>query len=200
MTVALDRLRSVVLDSLGKHLYENAIFFADKLVTLSGGESDDVYRLAQAYMFTKQYRRALHVLRQYGKTTASSRFRYLTAKCLAECQELDECLTTLEDTVLQTVEQVWAHTAATGSASSPSCVSMPQPHVAACARDPLRRRRRHPRLVAMGKSACSQPCSSSGGRCTSCRRTGHSQPSATHLRFMQTRCAMRRSTGSSPTT
>ena len=99
----IERLRSIVQDSLGKHLYENAIFFADKLVTLSGGEPDDIYRLAQAYMYTKQHRRALHVLHRSHQATASPRFRYLTAKCLAECLELDECLATLDDAALLAV-------------------------------------------------------------------------------------------------
>jgi anaphase-promoting complex subunit 6 len=88
-----------------RHLYENAIFFADKLVTLSGGEPDDVYRLAQAYVFTKQFRRALQVLNKTKQATASSRFRYLTAKCLAECNELDDCLSTLDDDALRAVEE-----------------------------------------------------------------------------------------------
>ena len=100
---SLAKLRSIVQDSLGKHLYENAIFFADKLVTLSHGEPDDVYRLAQAYVFTKQHRRALHVINKTKQATASSRFRYLTARCLAECQELDECLTMLDDAALKVV-------------------------------------------------------------------------------------------------
>lgn len=33
----LERLRSLVGDSLGKHMYANAVFFADKLVSISGG-------------------------------------------------------------------------------------------------------------------------------------------------------------------
>ena len=75
-------------------------------MTLSG-DADDVYRLAQAYVFTKQFRRALHVLSKNLSTqaAATSRFRYLTAKCLAECQELDECLTTLDDAALRTVQE-----------------------------------------------------------------------------------------------
>ena len=101
--LTIDALRSIVQDSLGKHLYVNAIFFADKLVTLSES-ADDVYRLAQAYLFTKQYRRALHVLRMSGHATSESRFRYVTAKCHAECQEWDECLTTLSDDVLAAVQ------------------------------------------------------------------------------------------------
>ncbi|EOD11017.1 hypothetical protein EMIHUDRAFT_257540, partial [Emiliania huxleyi CCMP1516] len=94
----LAHLRYIVEDSIGKHMYENAVFLADKLVTMSRGAPDDVYLLTQAFMFTRQHRRALHVLRQHRLATSSPRFTYLTAKCLAECQEWDECLATLDDT------------------------------------------------------------------------------------------------------
>ena len=85
-------------------------------MTLSG-EPDDVYRLAQAYVFTKQYRRALHVLSKNlsPADAALARFRYLTAKCLAECQELDECLNTLDDAALRAVGE---ETAANGAGAS----------------------------------------------------------------------------------
>lgn len=104
-----------------RHLYENAIFFADKLVTLSDGEPDDLYRLAQAFVFTKQFRRALHILHKSGQATSTSRFRYLTAKCLAECQDLDECLSTLDDDALRAVEE---EAAANGGDGSDGQVSM----------------------------------------------------------------------------
>ncbi|KAL1529343.1 hypothetical protein AB1Y20_000297 [Prymnesium parvum] len=106
--LSLDALRSLVQDSLGKHLYENAIFFADKLVILSDSP-DDVYRLVQAYLFTKQYRRALHVLTSRGLATAEARFRYITAKCYVECQEWDDCLATLSDEVLAAAKSAEAH-------------------------------------------------------------------------------------------
>ena len=93
----LDALRAIVQDSLGKHLYDNAIFFADKLMTLSHAAPDDVYLLVQLYVFTRQYRRALNLLRVTKLSTRGPRFRYLTAKCLAECQEWEECLATLPD-------------------------------------------------------------------------------------------------------
>jgi hypothetical protein len=46
--VLLERLRSVVADCLDKHLLSSAVFFADKLVTLSDGAAEDVFLLAQA--------------------------------------------------------------------------------------------------------------------------------------------------------
>ncbi len=41
------RMRSLVHDCLAKHLYDSAIFYADKLVTMSNGASADVYTLAE---------------------------------------------------------------------------------------------------------------------------------------------------------
>eukprot|EP00232_Nephroselmis_pyriformis_P028431 CAMPEP_0182869414 /NCGR_PEP_ID=MMETSP0034_2-20130328/9926_1 /TAXON_ID=156128 /ORGANISM="Nephroselmis pyriformis, Strain CCMP717" /LENGTH=205 /DNA_ID=CAMNT_0025001873 /DNA_START=32 /DNA_END=645 /DNA_ORIENTATION=- len=94
----IDRLRSIVQDCLGKHMYSSAIFFADKLVTMSEGAPADVYLLAQAHYVSKQYRRALLLLRGEHLLNADARFRYLAAKCLFECSEFDECLATLGDT------------------------------------------------------------------------------------------------------
>jgi anaphase-promoting complex subunit 6 len=101
----LEQLRSLVQDSLGKHLYDNAIFFADKLVTMSDGGDDDVFLLCQAYVFTKQHRRALHVLRRTNLAGSSPRFCYLTAKCLAECQDWEEALETLDQRALDVAAQ-----------------------------------------------------------------------------------------------
>lgn len=92
---SLDRLRSIVADSLGKHMYANAIFFADKLVSMSNGDPDDVYRLAQAYYYTRQHRRALHLLRTHGLAAASTRGCFLAARCLLESHAYDECLATI---------------------------------------------------------------------------------------------------------
>ena len=43
----MQRLSSLVHDCLSKHLYASAIFYADKLVTLSEGAPADVFTLAQ---------------------------------------------------------------------------------------------------------------------------------------------------------
>ncbi len=42
-----ERLRSLVQDCIAKHLYSSAVFYADKLVTLSGHAPADVFLLAQ---------------------------------------------------------------------------------------------------------------------------------------------------------
>lgn len=134
-----ERLRSLVQDCISKHLYKGAVFFADKLVTLSDSAPADVYLLAQvrlqtelattgtphctaqarcwifhpflrvprrespaltrqspfslqAHYVSKEYKRALTLLNKHALFERNIRFRYLAAKCLAECQEWEECL------------------------------------------------------------------------------------------------------------
>lgn len=93
----LEKLRAIVRDCLSKHLYSSAIFFADKLVTMAGNATQDLYMHAQALYLGKQYRRALHLLRRHQLVSADLRFRYLAAKCLEEVKEWDECLVMLGD-------------------------------------------------------------------------------------------------------
>lgn len=40
-------LRQLVHDALSKHLYNSAVFFADKLVSMGGGSLVDIFSLAQ---------------------------------------------------------------------------------------------------------------------------------------------------------
>eukprot|EP00873_Tetraselmis_striata_P027901 jgi/Tetstr1/448165/TSEL_035456.t1 len=97
-TAQCEQLRSLAQDCLEKHIYSSAAFFADKLVTLSGGrQPGDVYLLAQTLFVSQQYRRTLHLLQRSGLVEADGRFRYLAAKCQAQCGEWEECLTTLGD-------------------------------------------------------------------------------------------------------
>ncbi|KAK9905515.1 hypothetical protein WJX75_001308 [Coccomyxa subellipsoidea] len=89
------RMRSLVHDCLAKHLYDSAIFYADKLVTMSNGAAADVYTLAEAFYMGRQWRRALALLRNAGLIEADIRCRYLAARCLAEVQDWEECLNVL---------------------------------------------------------------------------------------------------------
>ncbi|GJN30817.1 hypothetical protein PR202_gb19154 [Eleusine coracana subsp. coracana] len=92
---ALERLRGVVRDSVGKHLYASAIFLADK-VAAATGDPADVYMLAQALFLGRHYRRALHLLNN-SRLLRDLRFRFLAAKCLEELKEWHQCLLMLGD-------------------------------------------------------------------------------------------------------
>lgn len=45
--MACDHLRSMVQDCLAKHMHKSAVFFADKLLTLSDNSPSDLWLLAQ---------------------------------------------------------------------------------------------------------------------------------------------------------
>lgn len=134
MSLQPDQLRCLVQDCIAKHLYSTAVFYADKLVTLTEYAPGDVYLLAQAssnkvaacldpdagmmacawcvgsthipqnylfaciqtYYVSRQFRRAVMLLKTHG-VMEDGRFRYLAAKCLAEVDQWDECLTLLGD-------------------------------------------------------------------------------------------------------
>lgn len=80
----MERLRSLIMDLMSKHLYSSAIFYADKLVTLSDSDQSDMYLLAQAYFLSKQYRRAVNLVTKEDLFTLSNRFKYLAARCLVQ--------------------------------------------------------------------------------------------------------------------
>ena len=81
-TLRIEGLRKLVADLMQKHLYSSAIFFGDKLVSLSEYNQMDVYALAQAYFLGKQFRRAVHLIRREGYAESSARFKFLAARCL----------------------------------------------------------------------------------------------------------------------
>jgi hypothetical protein len=77
------RLRVLVQDCLSKHLYDSAIFYADKLTTMSNHAPRDAYLLAQVTLHSKmpplpvlccneQALRATHKFMRYVKASSHS--------------------------------------------------------------------------------------------------------------------------------
>ena len=77
---SLQNLRSLVHDCLAKHMYDAAIFFADKLTTFTNYAPIEVYNLANAFFVAHEYRRCLHLLRTSELIDKDIRFRYLAAR------------------------------------------------------------------------------------------------------------------------
>ncbi|KAK7090544.1 cell division cycle protein 16 homolog isoform X2 [Littorina saxatilis] len=92
----LDRLKEIVKKYIDKHHYESALFWADKIVSLSGGAVEDIYWYAQTLYHTGQYHRAATLLcsRKLDRHYAACRF--LAAKCHFECKEWQEALNILD--------------------------------------------------------------------------------------------------------
>ncbi|XP_033127040.1 cell division cycle protein 16 homolog [Anneissia japonica] len=98
----LDKLRNRVKQYIDKHQYESAVFWADKVVTISKDALADVYMHAQALYLTKQYHRAAHVLKSRDLHKCEAACKFLVAKCHVEVKEFQEALDILEG-----ADEVW---------------------------------------------------------------------------------------------
>eukprot|EP00118_Oscarella_pearsei_P021356 m.239199 g.239199 ORF g.239199 m.239199 type:complete len:565 (+) comp40176_c1_seq40:85-1779(+) len=92
----LSRVRQLVADSLERDLFENAVFWADKAISLSNGAAQDIYSRAHALFLSGDYRRAAYCLQSRGLVEAFPSCRYLVAKCHAECKEWQLVVDTLD--------------------------------------------------------------------------------------------------------
>ncbi|EDO45312.1 predicted protein [Nematostella vectensis] len=94
--VDISQLRNLIRQYIDKHQYKTALFWADKAVSLSNGDVQDVYWFAQSLFLSGQYQRASHALKRRGCLETSLACRYLAAKCHAECKQWQEALDTLD--------------------------------------------------------------------------------------------------------
>lgn len=94
--MSLERFRGLVRNYIDKHQYDSAVFWADKVVTISKGDVHDVYMLAQSLYHTKQYHRAAHLIRNRRLDKTHKAARYLAAKCLEAVRKWEEALNVLE--------------------------------------------------------------------------------------------------------
>mmetsp|Transcript_25724 Transcript_25724/g.45680 ORF Transcript_25724/g.45680 Transcript_25724/m.45680 type:complete len:556 (+) Transcript_25724:138-1805(+) len=101
----LQKVRHLVEVCIHQHQYDSAVFYADKLTTLSGGDLDDMFLLAQAYYFKKEYRRAVHFMKENFLIKSSIRFALLAAQCLAEMKDWEECLSVIGEDEKSAVEK-----------------------------------------------------------------------------------------------
>ena len=92
----LTQIRNLVRQYIDIHLYESALFWADKVCTLSKNDSQDVIWYAHCLYLTKQPLRAAQILKSRGLTSSSLLGRFLAAKCFAECKEWRSALDVLD--------------------------------------------------------------------------------------------------------
>ncbi|XP_023724063.1 cell division cycle protein 16 homolog isoform X2 [Cryptotermes secundus] len=95
--INVEKYRRLVKSYIDLHLYSAALFWADKVVSLSNGEARDVYWLAQCMFLMKQYHRAAHLIRSRGLEKTHVLCHYLAVRCLLEARELSEALEVLTD-------------------------------------------------------------------------------------------------------
>jgi len=94
--VDISQLRNLVRQYIDMHMYKTALFWADKAVSLSIGDIQDVYWFAQTLFLTGQFHRAAHALKSRGVVQTTLACRYLAAKCHTELKQWQEALEILE--------------------------------------------------------------------------------------------------------
>ena len=106
--VLIKYLREQVSKSKETHCYQSAIFYADKIVTLSKDQSglapdyvSALYDLAQCYFCNKEYLRVVQLLDKSGLSFYNERFRILLGQAFFFAGNYEECINVLETNILE---------------------------------------------------------------------------------------------------
>ncbi|XP_066594170.1 cell division cycle protein 16 homolog [Prorops nasuta] len=100
--IDLDNCRKLVKSYIDLHLYSAALFWADKVLSLSNEEPKDVCSLAHCMFLMKQYHRAAHLIRSRGLEKTDVMCHYLTVRSLLEAKEYNEALQVINDSEICT--------------------------------------------------------------------------------------------------
>ncbi|KAJ3592060.1 hypothetical protein NHX12_007190 [Muraenolepis orangiensis] len=92
----LDRLRKRVRQYIDQQQYQSALFWADKIASLSTEDPQDIYWLAQCLYLTSQYHRASHALRSRKLDKFHGACQYLAARCHYSAKEFQQALDILD--------------------------------------------------------------------------------------------------------
>ena len=92
----LRKARSLAQQYTAKQLYDTALFWADKALTLSNGNVNDLASYIQTLYLSGQYQRAVHTLQSKPFFLQCPALKYLAARCHAACKEWDQVITLLK--------------------------------------------------------------------------------------------------------
>uniref|UniRef100_A0A8C5EJB3 Cell division cycle 16 homolog (S. cerevisiae) n=1 Tax=Gouania willdenowi TaxID=441366 RepID=A0A8C5EJB3_GOUWI len=92
----MDRLRKRVRQYIDQQQYQSALFWADKIASLSHEDPQDIYWLAQCLYLTSQYHRASHALRSRKLDKMYGACQYLAARCHYAAKEFQQALDILD--------------------------------------------------------------------------------------------------------
>ena len=93
-------------DMMAKHMYEGAIFYANKLAVMSNYAPKDAFLLSNALFVDNQYHRCLHLLESRGLVDVDVRFRLLAARCLIATGDWEECIQMLHGQDVQGAKEL----------------------------------------------------------------------------------------------
>ncbi|KAJ8669052.1 hypothetical protein QAD02_000311 [Eretmocerus hayati] len=90
--IDLNVYRKLVKHYVDLHLYEAALFWADKVLSLSNENLKDVCVLAQCMYLMKQYHRATHLIKSRGLEKRNLMCYCIVIRCLLEAKEYTEAV------------------------------------------------------------------------------------------------------------
>ncbi|RKP22719.1 anaphase-promoting complex, cyclosome, subunit 3-domain-containing protein, partial [Syncephalis pseudoplumigaleata] len=93
----VERIRCWRHDAMQQHLYDSAIFWGDKVVSMTN-DPNDVFWLAQVYYLTGQYARVEKLLTRKHLLNSSVACRFLAAQCLVKLKKWQAALEILGET------------------------------------------------------------------------------------------------------
>ncbi|XP_075549755.1 cell division cycle protein 16 [Dermacentor variabilis] len=90
--IDFERYRKMVQWYIDKHQYTTALFWADKLASLSRENADDIYTMAHCLYLTKQYHRAAHCIESRNLHKANLNFKILAVSSRIAGKEYKEAI------------------------------------------------------------------------------------------------------------
>jgi len=96
-SIDLTKFRSLVRSYLDRGHNETAIFWADKVVSLSGGDPKDIYWLAYALFQSGQFHRAAHLIQSRDLLVTCLALRLLCARCFLAAKDWQQVVDVLQD-------------------------------------------------------------------------------------------------------
>lgn len=100
--IDLDNCRKLIKSYIDLHLYSSALFWADKVVSLSNEDPKDVCTLAHCMYLMKQYHRAAHLIQSRGLEKTDVMCHYLTVRSLLEAKQYNEALQVIKESEICT--------------------------------------------------------------------------------------------------
>lgn len=95
VNINIEKYRRLVKHYIDLRLYSSALFWADKVVSLSSEDPEDIYWLAQCMYLLKQYHRAAELIMNRGLEKKHVLCYYLAARCFLEAYDLSEAMQVL---------------------------------------------------------------------------------------------------------
>ncbi|KAI9597661.1 hypothetical protein BDF19DRAFT_383223 [Syncephalis fuscata] len=96
-TELVERIRCWRHDAMQQHLYDSAVFWGDKVVSMTN-DPNDIFWLAQVYYLTGQYVRVEKLLTRKHLLNSSVACRFLAAQCLTKLKKWQKALEILGET------------------------------------------------------------------------------------------------------